>query len=160
MEKFVCNLVITIVKNIKRNQIMEINYINPTEQSARELFSQPMQGEVVMLNLLRFKDIADYSQSPDIAPRGNISGKEAFQRYINETLPILKQSGGELLFLGNCNQYFIGPQEEKWDMVMLVKQHSLDTFLSFAQNPLIQQATGHREAALTDARLLPIWETQ
>lgn len=156
MEKYVFLEVITMIKNISRKTIVEITYINPTAQSAQKLFSLPMETEVSMLNLLRFKEIADYTNTPEIAPQEAISGKEAFQIYIDETRPILEQSGGKIMLLGSCNQFFIGPFEEKWDMVMLVKQHSLATFLSFANNPLIQKAAGHREAALVDSRLLPV----
>ena len=109
-----------------------------------------------MLNLLRFKEIADYSQLPDIAPKSPITGKEAYQTYINQTLPFLEKSGGEILLLGKSEHFFIGPMEEKWDLVMIIKQKSLDSFLSFASDPQYQDVIGHRAAAILDSRLLPI----
>jgi len=39
-------------------------------------------GPVVMLNLLRFRAIADYSASPELAPSLPISGAAAFDRYV------------------------------------------------------------------------------
>ena len=137
---------------------MPINYLNPSDESAKRLFSKPIQGEVIMLNLLRFKDVADYSNFPDIAPKAKISGKEAYQMYINQTLPFLEQSGGEILLLGKCEHFFIGPTEEKWDLVMMIKQKSLESFLAFASDPLYSKVLGHRESALLDSRLLPIEE--
>jgi hypothetical protein len=53
-----------------------------------------------MLNLLRFRDIADYSETPELMPSESISGAEAYQKYIDHTLPFLKESGGDSVFLG------------------------------------------------------------
>lgn len=112
-----------------------------------------------MLNLLRFKEIADYSTNPELSPERPISGKEAFQKYIDHTLPFLTRSGGELLFLGEGGDYFVGPADEKWDMVMLVKQKSVESFFAFASDPECMKVNGHRTAAITDSRLLPIIES-
>lgn len=135
---------------------MQTNYLNPTDESAKQLFSKSIKGEVIMLNLLRFKEIADYSQFSDIAPETPITGKEAYQIYINQTLPFLDKSGGEIMLLGKSEHFFIGPMEEKWDLVMIIKQKSLDSFLSFASDPQYQDVIGHRAAAIVDSRLLPI----
>lgn len=135
---------------------MQTSYLNPTDESAKQLFSKSIRGDVIMLNLLRFKEIADYSQFSDIAPVASITGKEAYQIYIDQTLPFLEKSGGEIMLLGKSEHFFIGPMEEKWDLVMIIKQKSLDSFLAFASDPKYQVVIGHREAAIDDSRLLPI----
>ena len=56
-------------------------------------------GPVVLLNLLRFRAIADYSVSPELAPSLPISGAAAFDRYVMHTLPILQASGGDVILL-------------------------------------------------------------
>jgi uncharacterized protein (DUF1330 family) len=137
---------------------MPTNYLNPSDESAQRLFSKPIQGEIIMLNLLRFNEIADYSKFSDIAPKSPITGKEAYQIYINRTLPFLIKSGGEIMLLGKSKHFFIGPMEEKWDLVMMIKQKSLHSFLSFASDPQYQEIIGHREAAIVDSRLLPFEE--
>lgn len=48
-----------------------------------------------MLNLLRFRDVADYTANPELTPEVPISGAVAFKRYIEHTLPFLRESGGE-----------------------------------------------------------------
>lgn len=111
-----------------------------------------------MLNLLRFKETADYSESPELAPENPISGREAFQKYIDYTIPFLKESGGEISLLGNGGPFFIGPEDEHWDVVMLVKQSSLTSFMAFAENSGYLAGIGHRTAAISDSRLLPIVE--
>jgi uncharacterized protein (DUF1330 family) len=135
---------------------MLMQYLSPTDESGKQLFSKGIQGEVVMLNLLRFKDMADYSQFPDLAPKQPITGKAAYQIYIDQTSPFLAKSGGEVMFLGKCDHFFIGPMAEKWDFMMLIKQKSLNSFLAFASDPQYQKVLGHRAAAVIDSRLLPI----
>ena len=111
-----------------------------------------------MLNLLRFRDVADYSANPELAPSETISGREAYQKYIDHTLPFLTQSGGDVLFLGEGGKYLIGPQEEQWDFAILVRQKSLADFMAFASNQEYLAGIGHRTAALEDSRLLPLVE--
>ena len=139
---------------------MKQSYLEPTQEAGAALFSRNISGEVVMLNLLRFKETADYSAYPQLAPEKPTSGREAFQKYIDHTLPFLKESGGELLLLGDGGRYFIGPEDEQWDVVMLVKQSSLASFMEFASNPEYLAGIGHRTAAVLDSRLLPIVESK
>ena len=130
-------------------------YLEVSQAAGSALVSRQIEGPVTMLNLLRFQEVADYSQSPELMPAAPISGAAAFDRYIEHTLPFLKQSGGELMFLGAGGTYLIGPSEERWDLVMLVRQNSLTGFMAFASNPAYSAGLGHRTAALEDARLLP-----
>jgi hypothetical protein len=120
------------------------------------LFTRNIEGEVVMLNLLRFREVADYSANPELAPPEQISGRAAYQKYIDHTLPFLKASGGDLIFLGAGGKYLIGPQDEQWDLAMLVRQNSLADFMAFASNQEYLAGMGHRTAAIEDSRLLPL----
>ena len=87
--------------------------IEPTHDAGRALFMRGIKGPLVMLNLLRFREVADYSATPALAPDSSISGADAFKLYIFLTLPFLKESGGELLCLGEGGQFFIGPENER-----------------------------------------------
>ena len=133
-------------------------YLNPTPESGRDLMMRNITGPVVMLNLLRFKDYADYSETPQLAPEGKITGEMAYQLYVDHTLPYLKKSGGEILFLGKGGNFLIGPTDERWDAVMLIRQNSVSDFIAFASNAGYMEGMGHRTAALEDSRLLPMVE--
>ena len=109
-----------------------------------------------MLNLLCLRAQADYSAFPTLAPAQPVSGLEAYQRYVRHTLPFLSDSGGSLEFFGSGGHYLVGPSEERWDLVMLVKQPSIAAFLAFASNEAYMAGIGHRTAALEDSRLLPL----
>lgn len=135
-------------------------YLDPTQESGRAFFTRGISGPVVMLNLLRFRPIADYSATPAIAPAAPITGEAAYRLYMEHTLPHLKASGGEVLFFGQGGEFLIGPSHERWDAAMLVRQSSVASFLEFASNQDYLSGIGHRLAALEDSRLLPLVETQ
>ena len=135
-------------------------YIEPTNENGRLVFERGITGPVTMLNLLRFREVADYSDHPDLAPDEPISGREAYDRYARHTLPFLKGEGGDLQFLGAGGHCLIGPLDERWDLVMLVRHASLEAFMGMANNQEYLAGIGHRVAALEDSRLLPIVENE
>ena len=131
-------------------------YLEVSESAAVELFSRNISGEITMLNLLRFRETADYSDYPDLVPASPISGREAYERYIVHTLPFLTASGGRLLYVGEGYDYLIGPPNQGWDMAMLVIQKSLASFIAFASDEAYLAGIGHRTAAVRDSRILPL----
>jgi hypothetical protein len=133
-------------------------YLEPSQEAGRDFVMRRLSGNVIMLNLLRFREIADYSAYPQLAPATPMSGAAAFQLYIKHTLPYLRESGGEALFMGVAGPYFIGPADERWDLAMLVRHHSAETFLAFASHEAYLAGLGHRVAAVLDSRLLPLTE--
>jgi hypothetical protein len=135
-------------------------YLEPTQESGRAFMARGISGNVVMLNLLRFREYADYSATPQLAPREPISGAAAYRLYIQHTLPHLQKSGGELIFLGKGGNFLIGPTNERWDAAMLVRQRSVSDFIAFASNQEYLAGIGHRVAALEDSRLLPLIEEE
>ncbi len=137
---------------------MKESYLEVTQEAGAALFRQNIIGEVVMLNLLRFREVADYSANPELMPGEAISGRAAYQKYIDHTLPFLKKSGGDIVLLGEGGKYLIGPQDEQWDLVMLIRQKSIADFIAFNSNQAYLAGIGHRTAALADSRLLPIVE--
>ncbi|WP_433862888.1 hypothetical protein [Sphingobacterium thalpophilum] len=118
--------------------------------------SKNIQGAIVNLNLIRLKEIADYSEFPEIAPASEISGYKAFMLYIDLAKRFVEQGGGEILFIGKGDRFLIGPQDEQWDICMLIKQKSVSDFFAFEQNPDYMKIAGHRSAAILDSRLLPL----
>ena len=143
-------------------------YLEVSEAAGRAFFSRPITGSITMLNLLRFREVADYSATPALVPAvasaigtappsaTPLSGEAAYLLYMDQTLPHLAASGGELLFYGRGGPWLIGPPGEYWDAAMLVRQSSLQSFLAFASNPAYLEVMAHRTAALADSRLLPL----
>lgn len=139
---------------------MKEKYLDPTQTAGRDFVMRQIPGSVVMLNLLRFREIADYSATPELAPESPISGARAYQLYMAHTRPFLEESGGEVIFMGKGGDFLIGPTDESWHAVLLVRQQSVASFLAFAQNTAYLKGMGHRTAALEDSRLLPMVEDE
>ena len=137
---------------------MPIPYLEATQEAGKAFYQRQIAGPVVMLNLLKFREIADYSNFPNLNPGNTISGQEAYQLYIKHTLPFLHKIGSTILFSGKGGPFLIGPETERWDSVILVRHPSAQQFLEFARNEDYLKGTGHRIAALEDSRLLPIEE--
>jgi uncharacterized protein (DUF1330 family) len=137
---------------------MKESYLDVTQESGKLFFTSNIVGPIVMLNLLRFNEVADFTTCPELKPVSPISGRACYNMYMKHTSPFLKEAGGELLYLGNTQPYVIGPLEEKWDMMLLVKHASKEEFLKFASNEKYQKIKGYRTAALADSRLMPILE--
>lgn len=131
-------------------------YLDVTQAAGRAFVRRSMTGSVVMLNLLRFRERADYSANPELAPSEPIDGRTAYQRYFDHTLPLLRKSGGDVLFMGQGGPFLIGPPDERWDAALLVRQSSVASFLAFASDRENLAGIGHRTAALEDSRLLPL----
>ena len=111
------------------------------------------------LDLIRARPIGEWdSGAPELAPPSPISGRHAYDLYVRHTIPLLNATGGSLDFYGTGGHYFVGPSDERWDLVTLVRQASVDDFLAFASNETYLAGIGHRTAALADSRLLPIAE--
>src|SRR5215831_18970091 len=109
-------------------------YLSPTSEQGRVFFTRGISGSVVMLNLLRFRPMADYSATPALAPNSPISGEKAYRLYMEHTLPYLRASGGEVVFYGRGGDFLIGPLDERWDAALLVRQSSVASFFAFASN--------------------------
>lgn len=131
-----------------------MNYLDVTQEAGARYFSQPLEGPIVMLNMLRFREQAVFP--PDKDPGQPMTGEQAYKLYMKHTAPLIKKSGGEVLFYGKGAHFLIGPETESWDMVLLVRHHSKERFLAFAQDKEYLKTLYYRNAGLEDSRLLPL----
>ncbi len=131
-------------------------YLDPLPENVAALIARAIDGPIVMLNLLRLRAVADYGDFPALAPPVPVSGRAAYDRYIEHTRPYLAATGGSVLMVAEGGMFFVGPPEERWDLALLVRQNSLADFFSFASNEGYLAGVGHRTAAVEDTRLLPL----
>ena len=130
-------------------------YLEATPEASINFYKQQQEGEIVMLNLLKFRDKADYSMLENASEIQERTGQEAYQVYMDAISPTLSAMGSEVLFYGQSNAFLIGPEFEKWDVILLVKHASAAQFIAFSQMPAYTENVVHRTAALEDSRLLP-----
>jgi len=124
--------------------------IHPRENQLQELVAKAPKGiPVVMLNLLRFREIADY---PD--GKSTISGREAYAKYSKEAAKLVEKSGGQVVWFGKAQGSVIGPPDEHWDQIFLVRYPSIEKFIEMISSDAYQEIVVHRSSALKDSRLI------
>jgi hypothetical protein len=123
--------------------------IDPSRDQVRALRDQGREGPVVMLNLLKFREGANYPASEGMPP---MSGREAYAKYQHAfTVTVGDISQAEVLFEGPCEQVFIGMAgavETDWDAVLMVRYPSRLHFLAMMAAPAYKDALVHRYAGL------------
>jgi uncharacterized protein (DUF1330 family) len=132
-------------------------YIGSTEESWNQCYDKfKGHGKIVMLNLLKYKTIADYTGIEVSNIQKDRTGKETYQYYKKQVEKIFKKTKvASILYDGESQDFLIGPQDEKWDAVILVEYNSKEVFVNFVESEAYQKITGHRKASLEDSRLLP-----
>jgi uncharacterized protein (DUF1330 family) len=108
-------------------------------------------GPVVMVNLVRFlARAADDSGS----------GWDAYLRYSQATMPLIKACGGTVLWAGKAEGAAFGNLDaQAWDYVVLVRYPSRKAFLSMVTSTDYARANVHRENAVADHVILSCTET-
>ena len=125
--------------------------IEPSPEQLTRLLAGSDEGAIVMINLLRFRDRAQYPAGFVAEP---CSGREAYQRYGMHVLPMLHDVGGKILWSGAAKMVVIGPSDESWDEAVLVQYPSRAAFISMVTSEPYQKIVDHRTAALADSRLI------
>ena len=131
-------------------------HLDPSHENVVALIERNIEGPVSMLNLLRFREMADYTGFPTLAPPGVITGRAAYDLYMTHTLPFLEATGGAISLVGDGGSFFVGPSDERWDLALIVRQASMGDFFAFASNEEYLAGVGHRTAAVADTRILPL----
>ncbi|CAN5883967.1 DUF1330 domain-containing protein [soil metagenome] len=120
------------------------NAVLPPMAQALEFFGAPEDGPFVMVNLLKFKDRAEYADGSD----AHLTGREAYTRYGEGVTKLVEALGGAMHYSGEVTGLMIGEVEELWDLVALVEYPSLAAFRDMAMGPEMAAIEHHRKAGL------------
>ena len=114
----------------------------PKEFNAEAIAGLPDEEPVVMVNLLQLRD------------------REAYKRYSELTMPLIKARGGTVLWAGDGQAVAFGDaQADRWDYVVLVRYPTRASFLDMMRSPEYQAANLHREEAVTKHVIIASTET-
>ena len=127
-----------------------VNHVYPNPERIMPLAQDATPGPIAMVNLLKFHENAQYADGRS----ENISGREAYMRYIAEMGPIVERAGGRFLFSGDVKQLVIGEVEELWDAVGIAEYPSRAEFFRIATSSEVQAIGIHREAGLAGQLLI------
>ena len=129
--------------------------VEATPERVQQLGVLTDDGPVVMINLLRYREQASYSDDHaadfDATP---CSGREAYARYVAIAASLVGKAGGRPLWMGKILSSLIAPDGEAWDDAVLVEYPSRQNFIELVTSEAYLAAAPHRTAALDDSRLM------
>jgi len=126
--------------------------IDPTADQVRALRDAGPDGPVVMINLLKFRELAIYPEGSLHAP---CSGAEAYRRYQTAFVSTVGDvSHAEVVWEGRVDRTFIGDASQDWDRCLMVRYPSRKHFLAMMASAEYREALVHRYAGLARTVLL------
>jgi uncharacterized protein (DUF1330 family) len=120
------------------------NAVFPGKEQITSFFGGPENGPFVMVNLLKFKETAEYADGSD----ADLSGARAYARYGKAIQACLAAVDGKQIYAGPVTGLMIGEVEELWDMVALVEYPSLAAMQKMMSSPEYRAIEVHRKAGL------------
>ena len=120
------------------------NAVIPNEEQMAGFLEGDTDTPIKMVNLLKFKDKADYKDGRQTS----LSGKEAYQIYADEVQGHLEKVGGKSIFLGEVERLMLGEVEELWDWVVIAEYPSRKAMLEMVMDSEYQKSEEHRSAGL------------
>ncbi|MEY2884213.1 MAG: hypothetical protein RL490_1937 [Pseudomonadota bacterium] len=121
------------------------NEIMPQSAAAQAFFADADHGPMVMINLLKFRDKAEYPDGRETT----LTGREAYLIYGAAVQHCLGLVGGHAVFSGDVSGIILGQVEELWDMVALAWYPSPQAMLQMVALPEYQGIEMHRFAGLS-----------
>ena len=124
---------------------MEVtNQLRPNAAQMTGFAEGAGDGPIYMLNLLKYRDKAEYADGRDTA----LTGREAYAVYTQGVRELLKEFGGSLSFKAKVERLTIGEVEELWDDVAIAMYPSRAAMLEMMQSDKMQEIGQHRAAGL------------
>ena len=120
------------------------NQLHPSPEQAMAFFAGPEDGAFVMINLLKFKDKAEYADGTD----ADLSGRDAYLRYGMAVRAEIEKVGGRAGYAGPVTGLLLGEVEDAWDMVALAEYPSLAAMREMVMSAFYQAISYHRDAGL------------
>jgi len=128
-------------------------HIHPTQSQLEAVLSMEGDQPVTMLNLLRFNDRAKPGHGCD-----GMTGREAYEEYGRRVAALDPPFKGTPVWLGDGVATVIGPENEQWDQILIVKYDTAADFLSAVSRADYLEAAPARDAAIADSRLVMMHE--
>lgn len=108
------------------------------------LRQQGPDGPIFMVNLLKFKDRAEYADGRATT----LSGREAYQIYGRAVARILPMFGGQAVFAADVSFLSLGRVEELWDEIAIAAYPDRGSMVRMSFSPEWREASVHRTAGL------------
>ena len=127
---------------------MSMDVTNEVMPTSRERITEMMEpgpeGPIYMVNLLKFRDHAEYEDGRVT----DLSGRDAYQLYGKEVSKLIGDYGGEVTFAADVTFLALGQVEELWDEIAIAMYPNRAALFEMSSSPRWQEIAVHRAAGL------------
>ena len=122
-----------------------INEVMPPDpKQMQEALKPGPDGPIFMINLLKFKDKAEYADGRE----ADLTGRQAYQLYGAGVAGLLPDYGGRIFFMADTTFLSLGQVEELWDEVAIAAYPNRDALWRMSSSAEWQALSVHRAAGL------------
>ena len=124
---------------------MEVKkHLRPNKAQMEGFFEGDTETEITMLNLLKFKEKAEYEDGRET----DLTGREAYSIYGKEVVEHLEKVGGKSVITGKVSRLMLGEVEDLWDSIALARYPSRKAMVEMMMDSDYQESEKHRSAGL------------
>lgn len=122
-----------------------VNEVFPSDPGQlAELMEKGPDGPIFMVNLLKFREKAEYEDGRAT----DLSGRDAYMIYGRTVADILPKFGGKAVFTADVTFLSLGQVEELWDEVAIAMYPARADMLRMSMSEEWRAAAIHRTAGL------------
>jgi uncharacterized protein (DUF1330 family) len=128
-------------------------FIDPSPANFQAFKDLPRDEPIHMLNLLRYREIAEYPPGHEHHGKG-WSGRRAYEEYGATSGPVFRRVGGAIVWRGAFQTMVTGPEDREWHDGFVAHYPDAGAFFAMIKDPDYAHAVINRTAALADSRLI------
>lgn len=128
-------------------------YIDPDRDNWQRFKDLPRDKPIHMLNLIKFRDLADYPEGHPLHGQG-LTGREAYAIYKEGFQRVVANDGAAMVWEAPLECTVTGPDGE-WDEGFVMGYPNSAAFMAMVKNEeYVRDVVPHRTAAVANSRLL------
>lgn len=124
------------------NVVNEVFPSNP--EQLKGLMEKGPDGPIFMVNLLKFKDKAEYEDGRET----KLTGREAYMIYGRAVGELLPKFGGRGIFVADVSYLSLGRVEELWDEIAIAMYPARENMVRMSMSEEWRAIAVHRSAGL------------
>lgn len=122
-----------------------VNEVTPSSaEQIQKMQERGPDGPVFMINLLKFKDKAEYADGRET----DLTGYQAYQLYGAGVAGLLPEFGGRFFFMADVTFLSLGQVDDLWDEVAIAVYPDRDSLFRMSTSQEWLDLSVHREAGL------------
>lgn len=122
-----------------------INEVTPSDpKQFEQMMEKGPDGPIFMINLLKFKDKAEYEDGRET----DLTGRQAYQLYGAGVAGLLPDYGGRVFFVADTTFLSLGQVEDLWDEVAIAAYPDRNALFRMSTSEEWQALAVHRTAGL------------